>query len=238
MTPAAPDEPLVPPAGDEAHGFFAHVHALIAAGDSRLRPIGRVDQAYTQGAEQAARAVRRSVWHMTIHPSWGMVRAARPFAELRRRPGIDLRYVTTPLTLHRLPLLSSHHHPYLRTAPVVDSMLVVDGSQVFIGEPHSATPVTSVWVSTDARLAAAAVRVFDTAWRTAQPAVAPDAEPPFTRRMVDVAFHLTAGASDREIAGALGVSDRTVSAEVAEIVRRLGARSRTHAIGLITGAAY
>ena len=224
--------------GEGARAFFAWVHELVALGDPRLRPMGAVEKVYAASAAEVAKRVRRSVWHMTLVPSWTQVGVAQPFAELRHRPSVDLRYLTSEHSLQRLPLLSSHHHPYLRVGPVVDSMLVLDGARVFIGEPHNAAPVASVWESTDGRLVAAAVRVFDTAWRTAEPPFADGEEPPFTRRMVQVAFHLTSGASDREIARALGVSDRTVSAEVAEIVRRLGARGRTHAIGLITGAAY
>jgi DNA-binding NarL/FixJ family response regulator len=55
--------------------------------------------------------------------------------------------------------------------------------------------------------------------------------------MVDIAFLLTEGASDREIARHLHVSERTVSADVAEIVRRLGARGRAHAIAVIGSGA-
>ncbi len=53
--------------------------------------------------------------------------------------------------------------------------------------------------------------------------------------MVDIAFRLVDGATDREIARALGVSERTVSSDVREMSRRLGARSRAHAIALISG---
>jgi len=222
----------------DAHAFFAWVHGLVAAEDPRLRLLGTVDAAYGARAEAAARQVRHSVWHMTILPSWSTVRAAVPFAELARRPGIDVRYLTSPMSVHLLPLLASHHHPYLRVGPVVDSMLLLDGSRVFVGQPHSATPVSSVYESTDAALVAKAVRVFDAGWRTAEPVIPEGEDPPFTRRMVQVAFLLTTGASDREIARTLAVSERTVSSEVAEIVRRLGARGRTHAIGLIHGASY
>ena len=38
--------------------------------------------------------------------------------------------------------------------------------------------------------------------------------PPFTPRMVDIALLLVDGATDREIARSLGVSERTVSADV------------------------
>ena len=56
--------------------------------------------------------------------------------------------------------------------------------------------------------------------------------------MVEIGFLLTDGATDREIAKALGVSERTVSAQVAEITRRLGARNRGHAIALIGGGRF
>lgn len=240
MTPLPPEAEASDgtTSAEDAHAFFAWVHGLVAAEDPRLRPIGPVDVAYSSGAERVAKQVRRSVWHMTIFPSWNTVRAADPFAALRHRPGVDIRYLTTSLSVEKLPMLASHHHPYLRVGPVVDSMLVLDGARVFVGEPHGTTPVSGVFESTDAKVVASAVRVFDAGWRTAAPVHPEGEDPPFTRRMVQVAFHLTAGASDREIARALRISDRTVSAEVAEIVRRLGARGRTHAIGLITGAAY
>ncbi|WP_392545227.1 LuxR C-terminal-related transcriptional regulator [Oryzobacter telluris] len=239
MTPA-PD-PLADETGDtsdNARAFFAWVHGLIAAGDPRVRELGQVDAALRGGAVRAAAQVRRSVWHMTILPSWATVRAAQPFAALRHRPGVDLRYLTTPLSVHNLPLLASHHHPYLRVGHVVDSMLLLDGARVFVGQPHATTPVASVYESTDASLVARAVRVYDAGWRVSKAVLDEQQEPPFTRRMVQIAFHLTSGASDREIARALLVSERTVSADVAEIVRRLGARSRTQAIGIITGAQY
>lgn len=237
MTPDPPERGPVDTSSD-AHAFFTWVHGLVAAEDPRLRLLGTVDAAYGARAEAAARQVRHSVWHMTILPSWSTVRAAAPFADLARRPNIDVRYLTSPMSVHLLPLLASHHHPYLRVGPVVDSMLLLDGSRVFVGQPHSATPVSSVYESTDAALVAKAVRVFDAGWRTAEPVIPEGEEPPFTRRMVQVAFLLTTGASDREIARTLAVSERTVSSEVAEIVRRLGARGRTHAIGLIHGASY
>ncbi len=42
-------------------------------------------------------------------------------------------------------------------------------------------------------------------------------DPPFTPRMVDIALLLVDGATDREIARSLGVSERTVSADVREM---------------------
>ena len=93
----------------------------------------------------------------------------------------------------------------------------------------------TVWTSDDPAMVARAVSFFEEVWRAAVPAVPVGEEPPFTRRMVEIAVRLVDGATDREIARALGVSERTVSADVREMSRRLGARSRAHAIALISG---
>jgi DNA-binding NarL/FixJ family response regulator len=82
---------------------------------------------------------------------------------------------------------------------------------------------------------APAVEFYEVLWASAVPAVPPGQDPPFTPRMVEIGFLLVDGATDREIARALDVSERTVSADVHEMSRRLGARSRSHAIALISG---
>ena len=69
----------------------------------------------------------------------------------------------------------------------------------------------------------------------AEPVLAPHEPPPFTPRMVEVAQLLLRGATDRQIARELRVSERTVSAEVSEITRRLGATSRANAVARISG---
>ena len=50
-----------------------------------------------------------------------------------------------------------------------------------------------------------------------------------------MALLLLRGATDRQISRELGVSERTVSAEVRELGRRLGATNRAHAIARICG---
>jgi len=52
---------------------------------------------------------------------------------------------------------------------------------------------------------------------------------------VDIAWLLADGASDRQISRELGISERTVSNEVREIGRRLGAANRAHTIARICG---
>ncbi|MGG5258585.1 helix-turn-helix transcriptional regulator [Phycicoccus avicenniae] len=222
-------------AAEDAAAYFRWVHGLATSQDRRMTPLGALAPAFDGGIAALAGSIRRSVWHMTFRPTWSEVRMARPLAEVSRRRGIDARYVADRLASARLPMLASHHSPYFRNHPVVAPLLVVDTRTVFIGAPPGHELAGEVWTSTAPQVVDGAVRVFDAVWRSA---VAPHAEDeaPFTRRMVDVAFMLTDGASDREIARSMGISERTVSAEVAEITKRLGARNRAHAIALIGDA--
>ncbi|MBM6398895.1 helix-turn-helix transcriptional regulator [Phycicoccus sonneratiae] len=221
--------------GEDAAAFFRWVHGLATDGDRRMVPLGDLAPAFDEGVGSLAGSVKRSVWHMTFRPTWSEVRMARPIAEVSRRRGIDARYVADRLAASRLPLLSSHHFPYFRNHPVVAPLLVVDTRAVFVGAPPGHQLAGEVWTSTAPQVVDGAIRVFDAVWRAATDPH-PDGVPRFTRRMVDVAFLLTDGASDREIARSMGVSERTVSHEVGEIIRRLGARNRAHAIALIGDA--
>jgi DNA-binding CsgD family transcriptional regulator len=217
--------------GSDPASFFRWAHRLAVAGDPRFVALGPVEALLAARADEVGRQRHTSVWHMTHLPGWPEVRAAR--ALVAGRHGVDLRYVTTERSLEQLPLLSSHHHPYLRVAPVIGHLLVLDRTSAFIGAPLGHPLTGTVWTTTSPPVVAEGVRCFETVWAGARPVPAPGEEPPFTRRMVAIGFLLTEGASDREIARELHVSQRTVSAEVAEMVRRLGARSRAHAIALI-----
>ena len=72
-------------------------------------------------------------------------------------------------------------------------------------------------------------------WSAARPAVPEGEEPPLTPRMVEICWLLADGASDRLIGRSRGISERTVSNEVREIGRRLGAANRAHTIARICG---
>jgi non-specific serine/threonine protein kinase len=50
---------------------------------------------------------------------------------------------------------------------------------------------------------------------------------PLSRRQRQVAMHVFAGLSNREIAGALEISEKTVEAHLRKIFSKLGLRSRT-----------
>ena len=59
---------------------------------------------------------------------------------------------------------------------------------------------------------------------------------PLPERRYRVAVCLVEGLTDQEIATRLGISRRTVSAEVRAVVDWLGARSRGHAVARLVGA--
>ncbi len=233
MSPSAGASARLP----EPLDFFRWIHGLVLAGDPRVRRLGPVKDSMRDGLSELASSVRRSVWHLTDTPTWSEVRAARDLATVTARRGIDGRYATPPRSLDRLPMLSSHH-PGLRVGPVPGPLLVVDSRVVFVGAPRGSDLEGQVFMSSTPHVTSAAAACVDAVWAQCVPVRTPDEPPPFTRRMVEIGFLLTDGATDREIAKALGVSERTVSAQVAEITRRLGARNRGHAIALIGGGRF
>jgi DNA-binding CsgD family transcriptional regulator len=211
-------------------GLFARWHALIDARDPRFV---RVSTTADVG-EHLARlepGIRVSMWNMQRHLTIEMQRSSRDLdAELRRKK-VQVRLVLPRRIAERRCPLASSHEPHLRLAPVAQPLMIGDGRWVIVGDATGET----VWTSTDRGVVTSAVALFDRVWRSAEPAVPDGTEPLFTRRMVDIAFLLVDGATDREIARALGVSERTVSADVREMSQRLGARSRAHAIALVSG---
>ena len=211
-------------------GLFAQWHDLIDRGDPRFTYLAKAHEM----AEPLARleaSTRHSMWNMQRHHSVGIQRDNNDLDANLRRKEIEVRYVLPRRVAEgRFPLASSID-PDLRLAPVAHPLLIADRRRVVVGDSTG----ESVWTSVDPEVVSRAVALFDTVWRAAEPAVPAGEEPPFTRRMVDIAFRLVEGATDGEIARALGVSQRTVSSDVREMSRRLGARSRAHAIALISG---
>jgi DNA-binding CsgD family transcriptional regulator len=210
--------------------LFPEWHALIDAGDPRFMLLSPVLEVNEQLARIEA-SLSVSLWNMQRHHSSSIQRGVAGLDASLQRKRVDLRYVLPRrVAERRFPLVSSIV-PTLRLAPVAHPLLIADGRQMVVGDSTGET----VWSCTDPETVAGAVRFFEDVWRAAEPAVAEGDEPPFTRRMVDIAVRLVEGATDREIARSLGVSERTVSADVREMSTRLGARSRAQAIALISG---
>lgn len=55
-----------------------------------------------------------------------------------------------------------------------------------------------------------------------------------SRKQFAVVQHLASGATDKEIAGVLGVSPRTVSNTLSHVYNKTGVSSRAHVVGLFT----
>ena len=219
-------EPSEPP----GWGLFAKWHDLIDRCDPRFRPVAKVDDA-KEALIRFEAEVRSSMWNMQRHSSIDSLRDSDGLDARARRRGMELRFILPRrVALRRSPLASSYYD-YLRLAPVAHPLMIGDRRVVLVGDSTGET----IWTSSDVGVVAAAVSFYERVWTSAEPAVPEGEDPPFTRRMVDVGLLLVDGATDHEIARALGVSERTVSADVRGMSRRLGARSRAHAIALISG---
>jgi DNA-binding CsgD family transcriptional regulator len=212
-------------------GLFSTWQNLIAARDPRftlLAPAPEVEGPLTRlGA-----TITSSMWNMQRHHTIHAMRTGGPIDEGMRRRGVELRFILPRRIVERRCPLASSYEPELRLAPVAHALMVSDRRWLVVGSSTGET----VWISRDPGIVASAVGLYEQVWQAADPAVPEGEDPPFTRRMVDIAFLLVDGAADREIARALGVSERTVSADIREMSRRLGARSRAHAIAVISGA--
>jgi DNA-binding CsgD family transcriptional regulator len=212
-------------------GLFAQWHAAIDAGDPRFEWLAPVEDAM-DALRVFGASVGASMWNMQRHSTIDDLVEAADLDERDRRSGVELRYILPRRVAKvRNPLVSSHYD-YLRLAPVAQPMMVRDRARILLGDATG----EGMWTCSDPGVVSAAVRFYEDLWDAAEPAVPPGQDPPFTRRMVRIAFLLVEGATDRQIAGDLHVSERTVSAEIREICRRLGARSRSHAIALVSGA--
>ena len=225
MSPATPEDDV------PAWGFIAWLHELIDARDPVLRPLGEMTRAASV-MRGIADDTRESVWNMQrSSPARDLVAMMADVDEAARR-GITTRPLYSRGALARSPLLSSAI-PGIRVGPVTDPFMVVDRRVVVVNDAHG----TTIWACEDPDVVARGVATFEAEWAAATPAVAPGAPPPYTRRMTEVGAHLATGRTDREIAQAVGISERSVSAGVRELSRRLGASGRGHAIARINGAA-
>ena len=225
VSPAIPDD-RVP-----RWAFVPWLHELIEARSPRIRPLGDLTE---------ANAIMRRLADDTHHSVWNMQRAGLAgdlllmldqVEEIRSR-GIESRPIYSRGAVLLNPLLTSVV-PDIRIGPVTDAFMVVDRRVVVVNDAHART----IWTSDDPDVVARGAAYFEAEWAAATPAVPPGEDPPFTRRMSVVGAHLATGRTDREIARAMNLSERTVSTEVKEISRRLGATGRAHAIARLNGAA-
>lgn len=210
--------------------FFAHVRELMARRDPTIRFLGVTGEGGRALADLVSRA-DRFAWNMQRLMTFHAQRDGRSLTEDLRRRRVPMRLVVNPAAPAFSPILSSYT-PYLRLGPVFAPMLIVDGQHVVV----PGTDGDSIWASSDPEVVDFGIRAYEAVWSLSVLAVPEGEDPPLTPRMVDIAWLLAEGASDRVISRELGISERTVSAEVREMGRRLGTTNRSHTIARICGA--
>lgn len=215
---------------DELFHFRAVTNSLVATHDPSLRYLGTTSEAGLALAEMAAQT-RSTVWNLQRLMTFYALRDSRRITEAARRRGVTSRLVVNPASIHVSPLLSSYERD-VRIGPVTFPLMILDSRHVVVPGRDG----DSIWTSSDPEVVALSIRAFEVVWTASRPAVAPDEDPPLTPRMVDIAWLLAEGASDRQISRELGVSERTVSADVREMGRRLGTTNRAHTIARLCGA--
>ena len=207
--------------------FFPFTRGLIHAQDPRLTRVGSDPGV---GLTRVLAETATSALAMFHHVTLAEIRDIAHVRSRTPRRGTDLRVVVHPTGLVRCPLASSIL-PTVRSGPAAQPLAVVDGRRAVLRDPVG----DAWWVTSDPHLVQRASETVARIWDVAEPVLAPHEPPPFTPRMVEVAQLLLRGATDRQIARELRVSERTVSAEVSEITRRLGATSRANAVARISG---
>ena len=210
--------------------LFVEWHALIDAGDPRFTLLSTVQEVAAPMVRFEA-MTHSSVWNMQRHHTVESLRDPLGLDASGRRKGLERRLILPRRVARQRCPLASSHYDYLRLAPVAHPLLIGDRRRILVGDSTG----EAVWTSSDAGVVAQAVDFYERLWASAEPAVPVGEDPPLTRRMVDIGVLLVGGATDREIARSLGVSERTVSADVRDLSARLGARSRAHAIAVISG---
>lgn len=218
---------------DAVLAFIDEVRELMLAGDSRVRLLGPREAA-TDVLDQFSTHPQRRAWNM----QWTLGSRSiieHPDANATSRAfGTDLRMLVPLKALLRAPL-NVHLETPLRVGAVPYPLLVVD-ELAFLAGPLGTPLADTFWAAEDPALVERAASAYLTVWDAAVPVAESVAPPPLPARALQVALCLVDGMTDREIAARLGVSERTVSAEVRRVVEWAGARSRGHAVALLVGA--
>lgn len=185
-------------------------------------------------AEAVEPTTRRSAWSMQpiMHFDPGDDLRTTNARSLAR--GLDMRTITTERTLRLNPLCSSED-PDLRIGPALFQCILVDEATAVVGGPLSAQGFPTAWLATRSDVVDHVTDLWHETWARSRPAVPGGTAPPFTPRQCLVARRLVVGTKDAAIARELGVSLRTVAAEISHLVSSLGASNRAAATLALRG---
>lgn len=180
---------------------------------------------------------RRSVWSMQPFLPFDPGELIRSTEARSRRRGLDMRGVTTERTLLNNPLLSSEY-PEIHIGPALFQCLLVDEVTAVVAGPTDERGFQTAWLATRTDVVSRVAGLWHETWARSRPAIEPGSRPPFTPRQCVVARRLAVGVKDEAIARELGVSRRTVAADIAHLVEQLGASNRAAAVLALRGGTY
>jgi DNA-binding CsgD family transcriptional regulator len=145
-----------------------------------------------------------------------------------------MRTVTTERSLRLNPLLSSEN-PEIHVGPAQFQFILADETTAVVAGPLTEHGFPTAWLATRADVVDRVVDLWHETWARSRPAVPAGSSPPFTPRQCLVARRLVVGTKDAAIARELGVSLRTVAAEISHLVTQLGATNRAAATLALRG---
>ncbi len=148
--------------------------------------------------------------------------------------GVQTLLVTRPATVTTHPLLPSIF-PTTRLAPVFLRAMVVDEERMLVGGPDTAQGERTAWYTTRRDLVEPVLDVWHRTLALSTPILPPGAQPPLSRRQLEVARLVAVGEKDLAIARLMEMSERTVERDVRALLQELGASSRTEAVLLMGG---
>ncbi|WP_207555941.1 helix-turn-helix transcriptional regulator [Intrasporangium flavum] len=236
------------PAGEEA--ALLELHATSAALRTRVeglvldfrsgrptpgfRLLGEGLEQIDSGLSALEPTARSSVFTMQPLLFWDPRNAMIDLDGQTRLRGLDICMITSGRTAAAYPLLSSEM-PHVRIGHAPTQFILIDRGTAVVGGPPSDGGYPSAWLATRADVLTLVRSVWDQALPMSRPGVPDGAEPPFTPRQCLVARRMVLGLKDAAIARELGVSVRTVAAEVAALLDGLGVASRPAAALVLRG---
>lgn len=218
------------------------VAELLAATEHAFRADDGTITVYPPGAELVAMLAqfeaetRHVVRNMQRQLAVSSSRSTWTLDARSRRRGIQEEVVIERRAARSSPLATTVD-PGLRVGSVPTPVMISDERIALLAVPSGRAPEGGCCWTADRQLVELALAAFLETWDAAVPWQEAGLRPPLPERQFRVAVLLMDGHTDREIADELGTSVRTVSAEVRAVVDWLGARSRTHAVAMLVGAA-
>ncbi|CAN7601746.1 LuxR C-terminal-related transcriptional regulator [Terrabacter sp. LjRoot27] len=188
------------------------------------------------GAEQIERnlatavepVTRRSVWSIQPIIHFDPVDISRTTNARSVERGLSMLTITTERTLRLNPLISSEK-PDLQVGPAQFQCILADETTAVVAGPLSEHGFSTAWLTTRSDVVDRVRSLWHETLARSRPAVPEGTSPPFTPRQCLVARRLVVGTKDAAIARELGVSLRTIAAEISHLVTQLGVPNRAAA---------